>query len=285
MENKRRDIFSFPKLEQYIEQIRHQLFEHGYVIISQIEDFHEIYEKFIQQVKKFSELSIEEQNKSTPINSYELGWDRGIEIFNGFIDIYKGSYYSKFPDSLDNIWIESIPEYKIAWLKLSTCISNVGNALLGVLRWEIPEIQMVTRMLDYKCISDKDNDPNPYWCGEHRDHGLFTGLCPAVYFRESEKIPEPEDAGLHIKGKKINIPANCLAFQVGEVFQLISNDKVTATLHRVHKAKNCQRLAYAMFFSPNDNYIIKSTSESFSDRYTEGITFKEWSTNSFNKYK
>lgn len=36
----------------------------------------------------------------------------------------------------------------------------------------------VTRMLHYQKTFDSSSD-NPYWCGAHFDHGLFTVLTPA----------------------------------------------------------------------------------------------------------
>ena len=52
-------------------------------------------------------------------------------------------------------------------------------------------------MLHYHKESDLTNE-NPYWCGAHFDHEVFTGLIPAYYFRDGLDIDEPDEAGLYI---------------------------------------------------------------------------------------
>jgi len=69
------------------------------------------------------------------------------------------------------------------------------------------------------------------WCGAHNDHGSLTALTSAAFFKEDtgellQGCPDP-NAGLYIRSRKGEtvravIPADCLAFQIGECAQVHS---------------------------------------------------------------
>lgn len=139
------------------------------------------------------------------------------------------------------------------------------------------------RMLHYGAVSTDNDDASPYWCGMHKDHGYFTGLIPDLYLRDSEPIDKVEGSGLHIRGVPTTVPEDCLAFQVGESLELVSNGEVVATEHDVRKAFGCDRLTYATFISPTNDYVIRSTNTT-NDRYQPGMTFKEFGDASYAKY-
>lgn len=155
------------------------------------------------------------------------------------------------------------------------------------------------RMLHYHKESDA-TDANPNWCGAHYDHGVFTGLLPAYYFRDGVEVEEPEEAGLYIlptHGKtfeKVPTPdKSILLFQVGEFSQLASNDRICATKHMVKKAKgNIERFAFALFHSAADDTVIHSTSILANDaRYLENmsadksIDYDRWQIASYARYR
>ena len=89
------------------------------------------------------------------------------------------------------------------------------------------------------------------WCGLHLDHSLLTGLTCAMFMDENSGIGSPldpndsiflnhslKDAGLYVKDRygkmvKVNIPTDCLAFQLGEAAQVASRGKLMATPHLV----------------------------------------------------
>ncbi len=68
--------------------------------------------------------------------------------------------------------------------------------------------------------------PADSWCGEHTDHGALTGLTAAMYQRGPDEVPCPDfQAGLYIRTCRrqlfrVSIPADHLAFQMGETFQV-----------------------------------------------------------------
>ena len=102
-------------------------------------------------------------------------------------------------------------------------------------------------------------------------------------------MEEPIEAGLFIKThadktfKKVLSDPDVLLFQVGEFGQLITNDAIQATEHRVHKANSAiERYTMALFFTPKDaDIVIHSVSELTKDERYGGIpgapcTYLKW---------
>lgn len=95
-------------------------------------------------------------------------------------------------------------------------------------------------------------------CGTHLDHSLLTGLCSAMYLNAAgEPVPPPSpDAGLYIFPRgggdavQVKIPADCLAFQMGEALELLTGGKLAATPHFVSGgsgADDVSRETFAFF--------------------------------------
>jgi isopenicillin N synthase-like dioxygenase len=90
-----------------------------------------------------------------------------------------------------------------------------------------------------------DDEPIDSWCGFHKDHGLLTGLCSAVFLDSSGNAAEPRivsspspASGLYIRTRggelaQVKIPADCLAFQTGEALEVATGGKLRATPHAV----------------------------------------------------
>jgi len=98
------------------------------------------------------------------------------------------------------------------------------------------------------------------WCGWHKDHGSLTGLTSAVYMRGGEAVscPDPE-AGLYIRTRtgeevRVAIPADHLAFQLGEASQIHTGGLLRATPHYVRTptlgAEDLSRSTFAVFMQP-----------------------------------
>jgi isopenicillin N synthase-like dioxygenase len=72
---------------------------------------------------------------------------------------------------------------------------------------------------------------------------------------------------LYIKSRndtliKVNIPQDCLAFQIGEAAQVASRSLLIATPHLVRGAhvENVSRNTFAVFLQPNvDHYLTADT--------------------------
>ena len=96
--------------------------------------------------------------------------------------------------------------------------------------------------------------PSP-WCGAHNDHGSLTALTSALFFDGATGAtlpggcPDPT-AGLYIKTRaghtvRAPIPADCLAFQIGECAQVMSGGALQATPHwvRAPAGEGCSGIA------------------------------------------
>eukprot|EP00172_Hildenbrandia_rubra_P001210 Plantae.Rhodophyta-Hildenbrandia_rubra.ctg17628.p1 GENE.Plantae.Rhodophyta-Hildenbrandia_rubra.ctg17628~~Plantae.Rhodophyta-Hildenbrandia_rubra.ctg17628.p1 ORF type:complete len:412 (-),score=68.54 Plantae.Rhodophyta-Hildenbrandia_rubra.ctg17628:1207-2442(-) len=116
----------------------------------------------------------------------------------------------------------------------------------------------------------KSGDPgstnNPgFWCGIHNDHSCITGLCSASFVDEdtSKEVPAPKEAGLYVsiggKMRKVNIPSDCVGFQIGETAQIITGGILQATPHAVKMSKegNLSRSTFALFLQPDPRYVLK----------------------------
>lgn len=74
---------------------------------------------------------------------------------------------------------------------------------------------------------------------------------------------------------------------------MISNDRIKATKHMVRKAKGqIERFTFALFYSADNNTIIKSNSKLIQDeRYKlhqfsdESISYADWAKASFDRYR
>lgn len=237
-----------------------------------------------------------------------LGYEKGKEKFKRpdgkwVVDDLKVSYYAFVPDNPLNKWPIEV-ELRTSYEELGNLLSNTGEAVMkkigligGGTSISLDTIPRVGRMLCYRKSVEGTSD-NPYWCGAHFDHGLFTALMPAVYFEQGSQIEEPLEAGLFVKthndGLFKKVVANdpdVMLFQVGEFGQLLTNDAIRATEHRVHKALNgnIERHCLALFFDAAMDTVIHSTSQLANDaRYGGGpgtaCSYQHWSEESFKRY-
>lgn len=276
-------IVEYDKLLESKDVIVDSLHQYGYVMVRGVPDYQMIRDAYVAEAYAFSK--VEDKSPFTPIDSNSRGWDRGIETFNGYKDLYKGSFYAAYPDQPGNLWPNE--EYRNGYLRLAGLIRQVGEQVLGLLPLPSFEVKSIARGLDYAAIPKSDHDPNPFWCGVHRDHGAWTGLASSVYLdpETGERHPEPSTAGLHVRGVKVTIPDDCLAFQVGEVAQLLSDDQILATEHHVAKAYGLQRITMAVFMYPPDDFVLQSSSQAFPERFSNGMTYGEWNRRSLARYK
>lgn len=285
------------------------LLNKGIIGISDVPLFETKTRAYINAARSFSALEESIKQQYAPIRETgdTDGYEQGAEQFKNKdgiwqVDDKKVSYYAHVPDKAINKWPREV-DLKTSYLALGELIFETGKILLNAIGLNNSvglQHNLLTgygRMLHYRKESDATNT-NPNWCGEHFDHDLFTGLVPAYYFRNNVEIAEPEEAGLYIKPpmseqfEKIACPKSILLFQVGEFGQLLSNDRIRATKHVVKKAMGeIERYAFALFYSADQNLIIKSNSVLAQDsRYTQhqaddgSIHYKDWSRASFERY-
>lgn len=279
-------VFDYSSLSFQKNQIVQGFHGKGIIAIRGVPGFVKAYEDFIKSAQKFINLPQEKRAQYTPPDAYGRGWSYGIETFSGVTDSFKGSYYASYPEefaTLPNIWpCKDLPDFKKNYLNLVEIIFRTGKEIQQFLGINIKDVLSVSRMLYYGPIHDSKGVE---WCGEHRDHGLLTGLCPGVCFLKGQRIPKPSGTGLFIRGEEIFTPDDALLFQIGEVAELITNGTVTATEHEVKKAVGgFERYGFAHFIIPRSDYAIESTLSKYNDRFSPGITYGEWNNRSYAKY-
>lgn len=295
--------------KEAIEALKYALHDHGIVGIRGVPGYQNKLLNFIRCARAFSKLPLEIKEQYAPdrlsgdIYGFEIGKERfKDEKGDWVVDNLKASYYAAIPDTSDNKWPVEV-EIKEAFQALGSVMSEVGKEILSAMELIGPKtgisidgIPSCGRMLHYHKATHAA-DENPNWCGNHFDHGLFTALVPAFYFKDGRSVQEPEEAGLfvktHVDGiyKKASVSdPDILFFQVGEFGQLVSDDRVCATEHVVHKANDAiDRFTMAMFFDVPMDTVIYSQSKLTSDDRYEGecgdpCSYKSWSDNSFARY-
>jgi len=281
------------------------LHDKGIVGVRGIPGYQEKVQDLIDTAIEFSALPEEVKETYAPRGEIFLGYERGKEKFQRpdgtwVIDDLKVSYYGFVPDNPNNKWPVEV-DLKSPFQELGMLMSEIGELVMlrigligentGIYLEEAPRLG---RML-YYCKNQKTSDDNPYWCGSHFDHSLFTALLPAFYFVDGKQIAEPEEAGLFVKtdGKFKKVVANdrdVMMFQVGEFAQLILNDQIRATEHRVHKALgSVERYTMALFCDAPMETVIHSTSELTCDSRYGGeagdpCSYRNWNERTFERY-
>jgi len=286
------------------------LHEKGIIGIRGVPGYKEKVIQFIESAREFSSLPEDVKESYAPnheLGEMFLGYEKGKEKFKRpdgkwVVDDLKVSYYGFVPDSPFNKWPKEV-DLKNPFENIGNLMSEMGEAVMRKIGLigpatdiSIDGIPRVGRMLYYrKCIEGAAD--NPFWCGAHFDHGMFTVLLPAFYFVNGEAVAEPIEAGLFVKTtcdgvfkKVVADDPEVMMFQVGEFGQLVTNDGIRATEHRVHKAMgSVERYTMALFYDAPMDTTVYSTSELTKDvRYGgaagESCTYQHWHEESFKRY-
>lgn len=306
------DIIPYEKLVQGDVEALHvldcALHQKGIVGVRGVPGYREKYQQFINSARAFSALPEEVKEAYQPnreMGETFLGYEVGKEKFRRpdgewVVDDLKTSFYALVPDQPENKWPCEI-DLRGPFEALGGLMAQMGEMimvkidLLGeATGFEAGVEPAVGRMLYYRKSA---RDENPYWCGAHFDHGMFTVILPAVYFVEGEQVAEPMEAGLFVRTsddvpykKVIADDMDVMMFQVGEFGQLVKNDAIHATEHRVQKAHGAiERYTLALFFGAPMDQPITSTSVLTNDaRYGanagEACTYRHWHEASLRRY-
>lgn len=277
-------VFEYSQLDQSAAAVKEHLYEHGFVVVRGVPDFVDKYRAFLVQGHMF--LSDPAAQKECDHDGcFSHGWKDGQEQWEGKPDSFKGSFYGDQPDALGkNVWPSELHGFRRDYLALTRLLTNAGHAVLNAVDLS-HETAQKSRFLRYGCVTEATDDGNPLWCGSHLDHGYFTCLCPAQYYdKDGKLIDEPEGAGLFVRGQKVVIPDDCVAFQVGEAGQLVSNGQIQATEHCVRKAYGCTRITFVTFMNLAEEYVMRSTDTSFGDRFRDGMTYGQWAAETFARH-
>lgn len=289
-------IFEYFTLAKNKDEVRKTLHDYGFIAIRGVPHYIEKKNRYFELAQEFIALDDDRKNQSTPKDAFARGWSYGIEVFNGKKDAYKGSYYIVISGSEEeinrNIWPskdwELAADFKEAYTDLANIIFQTGKEILPIIGLDFQYLSATGRMLYYGAIPEIMEEDNSYWCGIHRDHGLFTGLIPAMYKKDGIIVAKPEGAGLYIRNQEIIVPDDVVLFQVGETADLITDQSIKATDHHVKKAYGgYERYSFALFFGIDGETKINASKidPEYQSRYKYGMTFKDWCNASLDRYK
>ena len=311
----------------------------GAIIVKNVPNHFETKYKLLSQTHKLVNLSKEKLEKiERPDLHYNLGWSHGKEKFKGKPDYMKGSFYatlnpynSEIKKNIDDsgIWPEDIPDLKTNFRELGGQIRNVSFLLYdcidAYIRSLIPTYNLnfkqlimnseanTGRLLHYFARGNQVLDIEDNWCGLHNDHGGLTGLVSSLYFNSNNELVNDklklEQTGLWIQGRngeytKVTYGNNDIAFQIGEVYQILSGGRLHATPHKVvvdnDVPKDVHRSTFALFMEPGRDFNLIlpegtklqdiTTSDIYpvpkiQDRYTRnGMPFNEFHDNTVSAY-
>lgn len=294
--------------EETRDVLKRALKSSGIVGIRGIPGYEEKVRSLIERAREFSSLPDEVKDVYAPdyaLGGPFLGYQKGREKFKGLDgqwveDNLKVSYFGFVPDNALNKWPDEV-DLRTPFQELGRIMSEVGEALMtkmGLLGTatgiSLEGVPRLGRMLYY---GQNQRTKNPFWCGAHCDHGLFTALLPAFYFSHGVAVPEPAEAGLFVRtpsdGLYKKVCANdpdVLLFQVGEFAQLATDDGQMATKHRVNKAAgDIERYTMALFFDASLDAVVRSHSELARDRRYGGgpgtpCSYLHWQTETYNQF-
>ncbi|GKE55827.1 putative 2-oxoglutarate and Fe(II)-dependent oxygenase superfamily protein, partial [Tanacetum coccineum] len=91
----------------------------------------------------------------------------------------------------------------------------------------------------------QDDDSMSSWCGWHTGHGSLIGLTYAIYTK----------SGIKYLALILQLE-NEIAYQIGNITEILSRGRVCATLHCVRapkgeKATGLERSTFALFMQPD----------------------------------
>ena len=213
-ENLALDVISYEAFVQEdadaLQTLQTALHTKGIVGMRGIPGYRETVQKFIESARAFAALPESVKEAYAPNRSMGemfLGYEKGKEKFQRpdgtwVIDDSKVSYYGFVPEHMQNKWPAEV-DLQRPFQALGTLMSQMGEAVMRKMGLVGSDLSLdgeprVGRMLHY-CNSKESATKNPFWCGPHFDHGMFTALIPAVYFLEGKPVAEPEEAGLFVR--------------------------------------------------------------------------------------
>ncbi|CDW77364.1 UNKNOWN [Stylonychia lemnae] len=142
---------------------------------------------------------------------------------------------------------------------------NVKNYKMQIEQGIAKSPRISARSIYYAAPKNKHNSDLPKnWCSWHKDYSYITGLAPGVYVDSQDNVKhsngDPE-AGLYIQKRdyeilKLNIPEDCMCFQLGELSQIVSGGLLQALPHAVKMPVqnfDMPRISLAVFMEPEYN--------------------------------
>ncbi|PKA51090.1 hypothetical protein AXF42_Ash010530 [Apostasia shenzhenica] len=187
-----------------------------------------------------------------------------------------------------NLWpADALPELQSAFKALGKLMLDVGMMLAYHCdqyvskEVKINEDECLQRILERsrchkgrllyyfpKQKSESFKDGVSSWCGWHTDHGCVTGLASGMFMENGARIACPDGAaGLYVRTRdnqivRADFGEEDLAFQIGEITEILSQGHLCATPHCVRapngeKAIGVERSTFALFMQPDWDEKLK----------------------------
>lgn len=235
-----------------------------------------------------------DQNNAKELHNKDLGLDQGCHTSQNIKpDNMEGLDADAHLSAAHNVWPEnSLPELRDAVETVSEMMRETAALLARVcdahlLRHGVANSKPLARvtssptaakgrLLYYfpsKEASNKESTElhrqQENWCGWHRDHGSITCLTKAMYFDETNDLDSRTEVAnvqdhLRIRTRSglevsVQIPEDCIAFQIGQAAQVESGCWLMATPHAVSMTPqpHLSRCTYALFLQPSGSDVLQ----------------------------
>ena len=272
----------------------------GAISISGIPQFPELRKKLLPLSYKLAHLDEESKKRlEHPESMYNAGWSHGKEKMGDEPDYAKGSFYANplFDKAADdevikkypyfypvNIWPKEIPEIEIYFKQLGSVMFNTVVLLCdkidNLISSRVPSFQrgsLINEMRNTKKVKGRllyyyptDSNAEDGWIAAHNDSGIFTALNSDLFYDDltGKEIENPDPYGglwiIDRNGgqKKVNIPKDDMAVQIGECLQIISGGLLVATPHQVkpskQEGKKIGRASFPVFVDTDIHYKLSA---------------------------
>ncbi|KAF4677090.1 hypothetical protein FOL47_003541 [Perkinsus chesapeaki] len=184
-----------------------------------------------------------------------------------------------------NVWPEEVSGFREAFIDSGELLAEVGVMLAGHMdkacqAHGIKGCSLVEatfknsrlccgRALHYYPLKKEDltHASEDSWCGWHNDNSVITGLFSPMILDDATGMPstkaEDPAAGLYAQNRrgevlKIQLPPDCIAFQLGEAAQIMTGGHLVATPHMVKGSSvtDVSREQLAVFFEPDWDRVM-----------------------------
>ena len=267
----------------------------GIISISNVPGLNEVRQSLYKNIREMIQLPTLEVLEDKGSN-YNIGFSKGREQTGATRDDFKGSFY--FRDGEESKWPDEIPQMKGNCMKLFSLlrpvIEDVKGHICELTGHDVSAIGDVKgRLLYYYPNCDTE-----YWNSEHVDSGYLTVLLADEYIDHNtgERIEHDDDSGLYIKGLPYAVHGpSSLSIQIGEGLEVMSGGALSATEHfvKASRMKDVARISCAIFFdvrpeyrmfAPENAKLTHTFDTKFGDRWSDGITYGDYSSKTFRKY-
>eukprot|EP00347_Sterkiella_histriomuscorum_P012868 403366914 len=254
------------------------------------------HQRLAQAMQKLSEMPEEKlRYLEMPELEWGHGWNPGKDGYLEGADTLQASYYAnlaqeEYIDHQGKLWKNIWPDNEVkelkeqylntglyvkkVGLKLADCLDkfltqNVQNYETSIFKALNESPKLAARSIYYRPPNHtSENNLPKNWCSWHKDYSYITGLIPGTFIDKQGKVHEEfndPEAGLFIQKRdyqilKLDIPRDCIAFQLGELAQVVSGGLLQALPHAVmmtKKRNDLARVSMALFMEPDYSQPIK----------------------------